>query len=112
MSKVSEVKVSNTNRVLGEFHVGVFNVFEEGERKAYAELRTKANDRATGISIDHIQQVTRVVVETESGEEGPRTTRKEELHFIVQYWEKRPSAEEPPAEEPPRQWSVERGAKS
>jgi len=112
MSKVSDVKVPSTARSLGVFKVGVFNLFDTGERTAYEELRTKGNDRASGVSIEHVQQFTRVASETESAGEGQTTTRKEDLYVLVQYWEK-PLASvgkvtELATKDPPRDWYLER----
>jgi hypothetical protein len=88
-------------------------MFEEAERKAYDELRTRGNDRASGISIEHIQQFTRVIVETEGDGEGQTTTRREDLYMLVQYWHKPVAIEgavEVSEKAPPRDWSLERGA--
>jgi hypothetical protein len=115
VSKVSEVKVPTTGRYLGNFRVGRFNMFDDGELRAYEELRTKGNDRASGVTIEHVQQFTRMVTETETVGEGAVTTRREDLYVLVQYWEKAPlgigkeqALSQP---EPPREWYLERDAR-
>lgn len=112
MSKVSEVKVPSTGRYLGEFRVGRFNLFDDEELRAYEALRTKGNDRASGVTIEHVQQFTRTVTETEATESGEATTRREDLYVLVQYWVKPtlPMAKEHAltAPEPARDWYLER----
>jgi len=114
VSKVSEVKVPTTGRYLGKFRVGRFNVFDDEELRAYEELRSKGNDRATGITIEHVQQFTRMVTETETVGESEVTTRREDLYVLVQYWEKAPlgigKEEALTQPEPPRDWYIERDA--
>jgi hypothetical protein len=110
LSKVSEVKVPSTGRYLGKFRVGRFNLFDEDEVRAYEELRTRGNDRSSGVTIEHVQQFTRMVTETESTGDGQVTSRREDLYVLVQYWE-RPLAKEGGSEsEPPRQWYAEGAA--
>jgi hypothetical protein len=114
MSKVSEVKVPTTGRYLGTFRVGRFNLFDDGELREYEALRTKGNDRASGVTIEHVQQFTRMVTETETAGDGEVTTRREDLYVLVQYWEKGPlgigKEEALTKPEPPRDWYVEREA--
>jgi hypothetical protein len=117
MSKVSEVKVPSKTRSLGTFKIGVFNLFDDAERTAYAELRTKDNDKSSGISIEQVREVTRVVTETTSGGEEQTSSRREDLYVIVSYWEK-PIAEtlgkvtDLTESKLPREWYLEREAKS
>ena len=117
MSKVSDVKVSGKSKSLGTFKVGVFNLFDEAERTAYAELRTKDNDKSSGISIEQVREVTRTITETTSSGEGQATSRREDLCVIVSYWEK-PLAEslgqvtELTEGKLAREWYLERDGKS
>jgi hypothetical protein len=117
VSKVSDVRVAGRGRSLGTFHIQMFNLFVEAERAAYAELRTKDNDRTSGITIEHVREFTRVVTETASGGEGQTTTRREDLYVLVSYWEK-PASEtigkvtELTESKLPREWYLERDAKS
>lgn len=113
MSKVSEVKVPSTGRYLGEFRIGRYNLFDDEEVRAYEELRTKGNDRSSGITIEHVQQVTRVVTETEATEAGEVTSRREDLYLVVQYWSAPvvTTAKEYAlkSQEPVRDWYAEKG---
>lgn len=86
MAKVSDVKVPSTGRHLGQFHIGRFNLFDDEDVRRYEELRTQGNDRSSGITIEHVQQFTRVVTETESTESGEVTSRREDLYVLVQWW--------------------------
>lgn len=111
MSKVSEVKVPSTGRYLGNFRVGRFNLFDDEEVRAYEELRSKGNDRASGVTIEHVQQFTRMVTETESTGDGEVTSRREDLYVLVQYWQRSLSIGKELAlsnSEPARDWYLER----
>jgi hypothetical protein len=89
MAKVSEVKFSNSAADLGKFHCVTFNLFDREEMADYAELRTEANNAASGIQIELMREYSRKTIIKEGGPEGIVTTQ-EDVFLVVHYWEKQP----------------------
>lgn len=87
MAKVSEIKVGNP-RTRGEFKVEKYNLFEEEERNAYAELRNQAEDRTNGITIETIREYSRKSVTAEGDGDSRVVTTTEEIILVVHYWAK------------------------
>jgi len=110
MSKVTPLMAPGGKRDLGKFHVKNFNLFEADELEAYEEIRTQANDRSSGITIEHIQQFTRKTTTVEGDGDNQIRTTTEDLYMMLQWWEKpvKPATESVEKSEAPREWSQER----
>lgn len=94
MATVREVKFTEGKKDRGTFHAKTYNVFDQEQADDYAELRTRANDASSGISIERIEQFVRktTVVEGDGAERSVTTT--EDMYIMVQYWEKELTREE------------------
>src|SRR5579871_728334 len=99
----------------GKFKVGMFNLFIETDREAYEDLRTKGEDRSTGIEIERLQQLTRLVTEIEDRGDKAVTVKREDLYMFVQYWERTTTDLDRPTDalekRSPRDWYVEKDVK-
>jgi len=89
MAKVSEVKIGGGSAHLGTFHCKTFNLFEQESMDEYADLRTRANNAASGIKIEQIREYSRKTVIREGGDDGIVTTT-EDIFLVVHYWERKP----------------------
>lgn len=88
MAKVSDVRVAGGTAELGTFKVRMFNLFDDDDIVEYEQLRTRNNDRSTGVKIENIQQVSRKTVIASGAGEDMTTTTTEDIHMLVQWWEK------------------------
>lgn len=88
MPSVKEVRVPGGTANQGDFKVRAFNLFDEDDAAAYAELRTRANDRSSGIKIEHLKEVARKETTITGSGEDQVTTVKEDLFMMVTWWEK------------------------
>jgi hypothetical protein len=93
MAKATPVNFGGVGgRNLGTFYCEEFNLFEQGDREAYAELRNRMNDLSEGIKVDMIKEYSRKKTITETMEGGSNiSTTTEEIILLVHYWAKTPS---------------------
>lgn len=73
---------------LGSFKAKMFNMFNDDHVVEYEDLRTKAQNPASGIAIDNIKEYVKKTSTSET--EGDSTIKSvvEELYMFVQWWEK------------------------
>ena len=90
MGKATSVPFGGNARNLGEFRSEKFNIFEEEEMAKYSDLRTKANDASTGITIEQIREYSRKTTTNEGSGESVISTSSEDIYLLVQYWTKKP----------------------
>lgn len=89
MAKATELKVGTGGKPLGEFKCEEFNMFDEGDRERYADLRNRANNNFSGIKIELMREYSRKKTVTETMEGGSNiATTTEEIILLVHYWEK------------------------
>lgn len=114
MAKVSDLKFGAPGTDRGSFHVETFNLFEQDDADNYAQLRTRANDASSGIQIEHIQQFARKTSTAQGDGEDRVVITTEEMHIVVQYWEKPIKRDKGDSEDDVknarREWSMEREA--
>ena len=95
------VRVPTPGAHLGKFHLRRFDVSRETDRRIYEDLRTRGNERGSGITIENIRD--QVEVSETTSEDGDRT--KSETWYIVVSWWERSEAKETPKDPP----STEKG---
>ena len=93
MAGATPLKVPFGSSNLGTFKAEKFNMFEPEGLEAYAELRNRANDASTGVTIEQIREYSRKTTTREGEGEGSVATTTEEIFLMVQYWEKSPKRE-------------------
>jgi len=90
----------------GTHRCKTFDMEVEADCTEYSELRTKANDAGSGITIEKIKEI----VKTESGftmKDGEQVDYKKDRYLLfVEWWEKKTKAKGD-ADEPP-EWSREK----
>lgn len=112
--KASSVPFSGGNQNHGDFKVSKYNIFDPEEMEAYAELRTQANDKSSGIVIEQIREYTKEVIEREGRGEDAISTTTKDIYLVVHYWEKKPKREggdsDDEVKEAKREWARESSA--
>lgn len=90
MASVSPVKFSTGGKNLGTFKCETFNLFDEEQRQAYADLRNLAADMSSGIKIELVREYSTKRTETETMEGGSSVTRTfDEIIIVIHFWEKK-----------------------
>ena len=87
MSKVSELTAPTNGKFLGTHKTKMFNLYVPEMAAEYDQLRTDANDKSKGITIENLRQLTRKTKVSE----GESFTETEDLFMLVEWWEKNPA---------------------
>lgn len=88
MAKVTRLKAGLGRKNKGTFHCERFNLFDDEGSASYADLMTRAQNAASGITIEHIREYSRKTTIREGDGAEQVVTTTEEIILVVQYWEK------------------------
>jgi len=89
-AKATLLRVPGAGKNLGDFKCRHYNLFDEDELAAYAELRQQDSDPSSGIKIAHMREFIRKVRDEEYDGDSKTVHEEEFPHVYVEWWEKKP----------------------